>query len=114
PRLPAWYQPPARPFCDCSVECAIRFSAAMARKLTATLLTKTRTVMANNPDWVAGKNPIAASVAALTIAAMRYQFLLVSVVSKIGADKAFQVCGSRLIATSRAMAPTLTPAWARR
>ena len=54
------------------------------------------------------------SVTAVTMAAMRYQSLLVNVVSTIGAHSAFQVCGRRLIATSPATAATLTPAWDRR
>ena len=83
----------------------------MARKLIATLLAKTSAVMMKSVACDGWKKPMAPSVAALATAAIRYQVLLFSVVSTIGAHSAFQVCGSRLIATSPATAATLTPAW---
>jgi hypothetical protein len=67
--------------------------------------------MIDSVDGPAGKNPMAPSVSAVMMVAAKYQRLLVSVVSTIGAHNTFQVCGTRLMATRPATAATLTPAW---
>ncbi len=82
----------------------------MARKVVAALFATTSTVMTKSPAWVIGKNPMEPSVNALVTAARKYQVLLFSVVSTIGAHTNFKFCGTRLSAIKPAIAATPTPA----
>src|SRR5512140_468814 len=84
PRLPAWLQPPARPFSSGVVAWAMMLSAAKAEKADATLIRKTSAVISDRFDWAAGMAPVAAIRSPVIIVDIRYHDLLVSVVSTRG------------------------------
>jgi len=95
PRLPAWNQPPARPFSPSAVPYAIRLSTDMARNVVATLAPKA-TALSQRSDAATGAiAPSARKPSAHSTAARRYQRFLVSVRSATGAQRNFQVCGTK-------------------
>ena len=94
PRLPAWLQPPARPFSSGEVACAIRLSAASALKADAVLNANTRTSISTMFPERAGMKRSPSSAARSSMAEITNQTLFVSVVSTSGPRRNFQVCGT--------------------
>src|SRR5215831_17852968 len=93
PRLPAWNQPPARPFSSGKAVYAIRLSTDMPRKVTATFETTTTSVSSLRPEAVGGSAPVAQKPTALITAPIVYHVLRLNVVSAMGAQANFHTCG---------------------
>jgi hypothetical protein len=89
-----------------ALACAINPSTAIPRNVIAKLFTKMRTLYVPMFGAVNGTAAITNKVAHEMTLATRYHFLYVSVVSAIGAQKNFHVCGNRFIATSDATTPS--------
>ena len=108
PRLPAWNQPPARPFSSSGVARAIRLSVAIPTNVAATLATKMMIVSSGTLALVRGSALMAHRPAEVKTVPITYHFFEVNVVSTTGAHRNFQTFGTNETAMSAAIASTLT------
>ena len=111
PRFPAWLQPPARPFSSSGVECAISASAAM--RVETRCNAEADDGEFDGDEVLRGAAQIAAVAAIsnpMAMAEIRNHTLLLSVVSTIGAQTNFHVCGEQAPRYHAATAATPMPA----
>ena len=94
PRLPAWNQPAARPFCSSGVLCAIRLSTAMPITVEAKFAATTNTVSTPSARPSLPNQPMASNPTTIVSKAAKYQPRRVHVRSTTGAHRNFQVCGT--------------------
>ncbi len=82
----------------------------MALKVDVRLNRTTKASIRTRLALVCGTTAVAIIRAPVAIPEIRYQLLIVNVVSTSGAHSTFQVCGNRLQAASPAIAATPIPA----